>query len=62
MNFLFFLGLLFMFITLVVFFVGVGGMSKGGDFNKKYGNKLMQARVACQALAILCFVLWAVSN
>ncbi|WP_417464305.1 twin transmembrane helix small protein [Kordiimonas sp.] len=62
MNFLFFLGLLFMFITLVVFFVGVGGMSKGGDFNKKYGNKLMQARVACQALAILCFVLWAVSS
>ena len=62
MNFLFFLGLLFMLITLAVFFVGIGSMSKGGDFNKKYGNKLMQARVMCQALAVVCFVLWAVSN
>ncbi|WP_262692012.1 HIG1 domain-containing protein [Kordiimonas aestuarii] len=62
MNFLFFLGLLFMFLTLGIFFAGIGSMSKGGDFNKKYGNKLMQARVICQALAVVCFVLWAVSN
>lgn len=62
MNFLFFLGLLFMLITLGIFFAGVTVMTKGGDMNKKYGNKLMQARVVCQALAVVCFVLWAVSN
>lgn len=61
MNFFFFLGLLFLLGTLVILFVGVGTMAKGGDFNKKHGNKLMQARVACQALAILCFLLWAVT-
>ena len=62
MNFLFFLGVFFMLATLVVFFVGIATMSKGGEFNKKYGNRLMQARVACQAMAVLCFVLWAVSS
>ncbi len=62
MNFLFFLGLLFMLLTLGIFFAGVTSMTKGGDFNKKYGNKLMQARVVCQAMAVLCFVLWAVTN
>lgn len=62
MNFLFFLGLLFMLATLGIFFAGVTSMTKGGDFNKKYGNKLMQARVVCQALAVVCFVLWAVTH
>lgn len=32
--------------------LGIFSMAKGGEFNKKYGNKLMQARVALQALAI----------
>lgn len=61
MNIFFFLGLLFLLITAIVLFVGMGTMAKGGDFNKKYGNKFMQARVACQAIAILCFLLWAVT-
>ncbi len=61
MNALFFLGLFFMLLTLGIFFAGAMTMTKGGEFNKKYGNKLMQARVASQALALLFFVLWAVS-
>ena len=32
--------------------IGIFSMAKGGDFNKKYGNKLMQARVILQAVAI----------
>ena len=27
-----------------VLLVGVFGMARGGEFNKKYGNRLMQAR------------------
>ena len=37
--------------------IGVFGMAKGGAFNKKYGNKLMRARVALQAIALGLFVL-----
>jgi hypothetical protein len=50
-----------MLITLFILFAGVGTMAKGGETNKKYGNKLMQARVLCQALAVLFFFLFAVT-
>ena len=32
-------------------------MAKGGEFNRKYGNKLMRLRVVMQGLAILLFLL-----
>jgi hypothetical protein len=32
-------------------------MARGGDFNRKYGNKLMRARVMLQATALGLFVL-----
>ncbi len=38
--------------------VGVVSMAKGGEFNRKYGNKLMRARVALQGLAILLFIVF----
>lgn len=37
--------------------IGVLGMARGGEFNRKYGNKLMQLRVMLQAGALICFVL-----
>ena len=42
----------------LVLFVGLGAMVKGGNFNKKYGNMLMRARVAAQAAAVLLFLLF----
>ena len=39
--------------TLVVLFAGVFAMARGGEFNRKWGNKLMRARVVTQGLAIL---------
>ena len=45
--------------TLVVLLSGVVVMTRGGEFNRKWGNKLMRARVAMQALAIaLLFALF----
>ena len=35
--------------------LGVFSMAKGGEFNRRYGNKLMRARVILQGLAILIF-------
>ncbi len=42
-----------MVITLLVVFVGVILMMKGGKANEKYSNKLMTLRVALQALVII---------
>jgi hypothetical protein len=39
--------------TLAVLFAGVFAMARGGEFNRKWGNKLMRARVVTQGLAIL---------
>ena len=45
--------------VLAVLTVGIVAMLRGGEFNRRYGNKLMRARVAMQALAIaLVFVLY----
>jgi Hypoxia induced protein conserved region len=44
--------LIAMLATLAVLAVGLAGFFHGGEFNRKYGNKLMQARVALQAIAI----------
>ena len=44
--------------VLVVLGVGVIGMLRGGDFNRRYGNKLMRVRVATQGLAILLILLF----
>lgn len=37
---------------LVVLLTGVVGMAAGGEFNRKYGNKLMRLRVLLQVLAV----------
>jgi hypothetical protein len=42
-----------MLLTAVVLFTGMFAMAKGGEFNKKYGNRLMQWRVWCQGAAIV---------
>ncbi len=39
--------------TLAVLLAGVVTMTKGGAFNRKWGNKLMRARVVTQGLAIM---------
>lgn len=37
--------------------LGLYSMVKGGEYNKKHGNKLMQARVTLQGLALLMLAL-----
>lgn len=37
--------------------LGLGVMVKGGETSKKYSNKLMQARVTLQGIALLLFAL-----
>jgi len=39
-------------------FTGLISMTKGGDFNKRYGNKLMRLRVILQAATIALFMVY----
>jgi Hypoxia induced protein conserved region len=43
--------------TLGVLFIGIFSMVKGGEFSKKYSNRLMQARVVLQGVALGCLAL-----
>jgi hypothetical protein len=55
------LAVLSLLAVVVVLLVGVFAMAHGGEFNRKYGNILMRARVGTQAFALLMLFLWAVS-
>ncbi len=49
--------------VVLVLLAGVFTMARGGDLNKKYGNRLMRARVVLQAFAVLIFaVAWLVTR
>lgn len=59
MTFLIIIALL---AVLGVLVTGVIGMAKGGEFNQKYSNKLMRARVILQLIAVLLIFFVAVSH
>jgi hypothetical protein len=56
-NILLILMLSFAAATLGVLIVGVVSMVRGGDFNRRNGNRLMRARVILQGITILLLVL-----
>ena len=56
-NFLMICILAAMAAVLGVLVLGVFSMAKGGEFNKKYGNRLMQARVILQGVALALLAL-----
>ncbi|MDS9466599.1 twin transmembrane helix small protein [Paracoccus sp. MBLB3053] len=37
---------------------GIGGFAKGGEFNRKNGNRLMRWRIIAQAIAVAVFLLY----
>ncbi len=42
----------------VVLMVGVIGMVRGGEFNRRHGNTLMRLRVGMQAVTVLLIVIY----
>ncbi len=46
-----------LFAVFAVLVTGVISLAIGGEFNRKYANKLMQLRVATQASAIALLIL-----
>jgi len=45
-------------IVLAILLFGVGTFGKGGDFNRKYANKIMRYRIGAQFVAILLILLY----
>lgn len=56
-NFLFIVTIAAILSVLAILILGVAGFAKGGAFNRKYSNKLMQARIVAQAIAVALIVL-----
>ena len=50
---LFILVVLSMAAVAVILIIGIGGFGRGGEFNRKYANRLMQLRIAAQFVAVL---------
>ncbi len=45
-------------IVLGILLLGIGGFGKGGDFNRKYANKIMRWRIGAQFIAVLLILLF----
>lgn len=56
-GFLFILVAIAMLLTLFALFGGLFAMARGGEFNARYGNRLMRWRVLMQFIALVLFAL-----
>jgi uncharacterized membrane protein affecting hemolysin expression len=57
---LYFLAVAAVLAVLVILMIGLGSFTKGGDFNRKYSNKLMRMRIIAQAVAVGLILLYAI--
>lgn len=55
---LFYLLMAAMAAVVLILMTGIGGFAKGGEFNRKHGNRLMRWRLIAQAVAIAIFLLY----
>jgi len=53
---LFILAAIACFAVVAVLLVGVAGFARGGDFNRKYANKIMRLRLLAQLVAVILIV------
>lgn len=43
-------------VVLAILLVGIGGFAKGGEFNRRHGNRMMRWRIIAQAVVVLLVV------
>ena len=55
---LFILVVLSMAAVAVILIIGIGGFGRGGEFNRKYANKLMRLRIFAQFIAVVLILLF----
>ena len=42
----------------ITLMIGIGGFGRGGEFNRKYANKIMRLRIAAQFVAVVLILLF----
>lgn len=47
------------FVVLIILMIGIGIFAKGGEVNRKYGNRMMRYRIIAQAVAVILIVAFA---
>ncbi|MFD2815530.1 twin transmembrane helix small protein [Paracoccus aerius] len=47
-----------MLAVLAILATGIGGFAKGGEFNRKNGNRMMRWRLIAQAVAVALIMLF----
>lgn len=55
---LFYVIILAVLVVLAVLATGIGGFAKGGEFNRKHGNRMMRWRLIAQAVAVALIMLF----
>ncbi|MCQ0972189.1 twin transmembrane helix small protein [Paracoccus sp. TK19116] len=57
---LFLLAVIAVLAVTIILATGIGGFAKGGEWNRKHGNRMMRWRIIAQAVAvaIMLLVLW----
>ncbi|WP_415391768.1 twin transmembrane helix small protein [Paracoccus sp. SJTW-4] len=55
---LFILAALAILVVTVILMVGIGGFARGGDFNRKHGNRMMRWRLIAQAVAVALILIF----
>jgi nitrogen fixation-related uncharacterized protein len=58
MTVLYYLIVVAILAVVVVLMIGLGSFTKGGEFNRKYSNKLMRLRIIGQAIAIVLILIF----
>ena len=46
--------------VVVILMIGLGGFMRGGEFNRRYANKIMRLRIIGQAVAVVLILLYVV--
>ncbi|WP_189640899.1 twin transmembrane helix small protein [Paramylibacter ulvae] len=46
--------------VLAVLMLGLGSFTSGGEFNRKYANKIMRWRIILQAIAVILIIIYAI--
>ncbi|MEY2955966.1 MAG: hypothetical protein RL123_694, partial [Pseudomonadota bacterium] len=43
-------------IVVAILMVGIGGFARGGEFNRRHGNRMMRWRIIAQAVVVALVV------
>lgn len=55
---LFILAALAVLAVTVILAVGIGGFARGGEFNRRHGNRMMRWRIIAQAVAVMLILIF----